>query len=672
MRRTLTIVTLVALAGGLAGAGLLGQANPQVELRTAIELEKAKGQTQAAIEIYKRLAAGADPKVASAAKEALARLGAAPAKTSAGSLTLRKVWSGSANDVDPGISGLSPDGRFLSFVHWANGNLAVRDMASGEIRDVTKDGGYSPCSRYAWESVWSPMGKEIAYHWLNCDEEPPHHSLRIIRADGSAMRVVLRTPDVNWPAPAAWTPDGSHIVLLAGRTDRTWQIGLVSVSDGSYRVLKTLDWRKPGRVSLSPDGKYLAYDLARNPTDDRRDILVLAIDGRQEVRVVEHVANDSLPVWTPAGDQLMFLSDRSGTEALWQLNITAGRPSGEPRLAGENAGGWPIGFTPDGTFYYAARAGNSNILTAGFDPKAAVLTNEPTLAVTTFVGRNLLPAWSPDGRSLAYLSMRSQRQATPGYMRATLVIRDVTRGTERTLTPKVEFCSQCGIRWSPDGRQLAVRAIDDKGRSGIHTIDLSTSEVSPLVVDAGRRWWAEWLPDGQSIMFQRAPQGQTSPRIFLRDLETGTERVIADGELVGMSAVSPDGRTLAYARTIGTTVENWKRELALVPLAGGQSRSLTGLMDIRGGYWWDPRFIQWTPDGRYLLFGRRTDRPEGSELWKVAVEDGRPELLTVLPSNRVCDLRLSPDGRQVVFDDCSDGTLELWEVKNLLTPARRR
>src|SRR6185437_5386638 len=103
------------------------------------------------------------------------------------------------------------------------------------------------------------------------------------------------------------------------RTDRTAQIGLISVRDGSLRVLKSVDWRGAKRLLFSPDGKYLGYDLPESDGSQQRDIFVMAIDGSREIPAVIHRGQDTMMGWSPDGKRLLFASDRTGSMDLWSL-----------------------------------------------------------------------------------------------------------------------------------------------------------------------------------------------------------------------------------------------------------------------------------------------------------------------------------------------------------------
>jgi len=203
-----------------------------------------------------------------------------PPATSAQSAAIvtKRMWSGLGVDV---LGAPSPDGRFLSYVHWRSGNLAIRDLASGEDRQVTTDGLWGDNhGSYAYYSIWSPDGKRIAVEWYH--EDKPE--LRIITLEGGGPPVVLhRNPNLGRLRPHTWSADGKTILANFRTWDGANQIVLVSVPDGAARVLKTLDWRYPTKMSLSPDGKYVVYDFPPDENSQQRDIFLLHTDGGREI-----------------------------------------------------------------------------------------------------------------------------------------------------------------------------------------------------------------------------------------------------------------------------------------------------------------------------------------------------------------------------------------------------
>ena len=74
---------------------------------------------------------------------------------------LRRVWSGS-NLFNFYWNEPSPDGRYISEIDWSTGNLAVTDLVTGEMEQVTQ---HPYDEGFAYGSVFSPDGKQLAYRW---------------------------------------------------------------------------------------------------------------------------------------------------------------------------------------------------------------------------------------------------------------------------------------------------------------------------------------------------------------------------------------------------------------------------------------------------------------------------------------------------------------------------
>ena len=200
----------------------------------------------------------------------------------------------------------------------------------------------------------------------------------------------------------AWMPDGKQLQVVRARSDRTSQIGTVTIQDGTFRSLKSLEWRVPNALSLSPDGRYLAYNVPAGEAGSPRDIVVLATDGSQETTAVKNPANDSFPQWSPDGSQLLFLSDRTGRNSLWMVPIQNGRALGAATSIKADVG--PISLrrlTNSGTLVYVEpRPGGPNIQLAELDGMRA--TKPPVAMTERVINQNFGPVWSRNGQQLAY------------------------------------------------------------------------------------------------------------------------------------------------------------------------------------------------------------------------------------------------------------------------------
>lgn len=668
------IVLLLALCAVLVTAQ---SRTPSQRFQDAISVMETKGDYQAAIRLFEEIVKGSDRNLAArslvyiglcyeklrtaqaqgayqrvirdfrdqadAVAQARARLAALGPPGNANALASRRIWDGAGVE---GYSALSPDGQRLSFIDNETGDLALLDLSSGQKRHLTKNvAPYQPgLARF---SLHSPDGKSVAYVWMTPDQDS---ELRVVGVDASASRLVYRNADLVYPEPVDWSSDGARILVLFHRKDNTNQIAIVSVQDGSARVIKTLDWRYPDLMSLSPDGRFIAYDFPPREDSLDRDISLIATDGSQETTLVGHPANDSSPLWTPDGQQVIFISDRTGTIGAWAVKVAHGRPQGAPQMLRPDMGrSWPLRFGRNGSYYYAVLTGLRDTYTAVLDPETGKLLAGPAPVSRRLAGSNQWPEWSPDGRSLAYTSGRVSRSAgqTPS-----LIVQSVEDGKIRELVPPLGFLLR--PRWRPDGRSILVTGGDHKNRGGLYLIDVQTGETTPAPVaqTAGPGEFPRqgvWAPDGKSIFYNYAERA-----LRLRELDTGQEREISTGAID--FSLSPDGQSLAI--TVHDQTARSKA-LKIIPVTGGPGRELLrepGSGALTSG-------MAWTPDGRHLLF----TKVGGSDLWWIPVAGGEPQKLG-LTIDGLSDIRMAPDGRRIAFT-AGKYSAEIWEMKKLFSPA---
>ena len=694
--RTGLFLTVAVLAGLLATSLAIAQKDDQAEvlMQAAHQKQLVEGQLEEAIQLYNSILAKYSGNRAVAAKalvqmgqcyeklgntearkayehvlrdyadqneaaaQARARLAVLSGNVASRSseMVTRRVWAGS--DVEAGVS-LSPDGRYLTCVDWTTGDLALRDLATGKMRRLTKGGS----STDFMPSAISPDGREVAYNWFTKDGS---QELRLVSLDGSAPRVLYSNKQVfAWAG--GWSPDGKYILASFYTIPNTFQIALISVGDGSVRILKTLDWF-PTNAKFSPDGRYIAYDLAQQQDSSNRDIFVLAADGSREIRLVEHPADDHLLAWTPDGNHILFASDRSGSTSAWLLRVVDGKPQGSPELVKPDIGQIiPIGFTRSGSFYYDLVTGTTDIYTAEFDPATGKVLTQPQDATQRFVGSNSSPAWSPDGLSLAYISHNQHWLAAPRS--GDISIRSLKTGQERDLDVSAKLPFMWGpLRWSPDGRSILVGGKDRKIRHGLFRVDAQTGEVMPVV------WWGDseisnpaWFPDGKRLLYsyKRDESDTKTDTIVIRDLDTGREKELFQssvGSKIDDIALSPDGQEVAL-----TLLEKGTRSSALkvFPVAGGDANELVRAKEpeaIVGDS------LSWSPDSRYIVFGkgRTTSQDRKTQLLAISPRGGDPHALG-LAMDFVREVSFHPDGHHVAFAaSAGRDKIEVWVMENFL------
>lgn len=580
------------------------------------------------------------------ARQAQARLAPPPQRPSAPSA--RRLWAGAEVDLSGSVS---PDGRFLSYVDWETGDLAVRELASGTSRRLTGNPRFMQAAGFAQESSFSPDGRQIAYAWFHDNGM----DLRVIGADGGAPRVLLDGAD-HPVLRVSWGPSGIAVVVL--RPDRTHQLAMVDPSTGRLHALKTFDWREPARIAASPDGRYVAYDFPAREDSPNRDIHVLAADGSREAVVGGHAANDLFAVWTPDARHLVFVSDRTGAPGLWTVPMADGKPDGAPRLIQPLGTARPLGISRGGAFYYGLGTGTIDVYTAALDVGTGGVPDRPRVAARQITGVNSRPRWSPDGRSFVY---QSDRVPGGGLGARRLILQDVATGRERDLDVRLPYFQRA--EWFPDGRSLLVQGRSSRGARGFFKVNLDSRETTLLIPRHDRGGYAPvWTAGGASVIFSTSTQGTETRVLLEHNPTTRDERIVysvPDGRSAGDSSLSRDGKWLAFREGNAPTTIN------VMPVAGGERRELVRIEEPDSIPGWGG--INWTPDGRHLLFVISSGPlNQQRTVWKVPVSGG-PPTKTALGATGLRDLHLHPDGRRVLFT-AGEGSDEVWVLDRLLPP----
>ncbi len=585
----------------------------------------------------------------------------APPPTTRGDLTVRKLCS-LGSDGSP-----SPDGSFISFTEWGQGDLAVRDLAAGSVRRLTKN---ATGDQFVGHSVVSPDNRRIAYSWY---DENGVFGLWLINADGTGNRPLYKGSNDWHTEPLDWSPDGSQILAVhtLSYPSQASKIVLVAASDGSMKVLKELGRKAPSNMCFSPDGRFIVYDYPSG-SSTTSDIFVLRVDSGKVQPLIENPANDSVLGWTPDGRHVLFASDRAGSWGAWLVAVQDGQAQGTPRLVKQDIGTIkPMGFARDGAFYYGVGGWVHDLYAQDVDLEAGKLLEAPALAVQSFIGSNGMPTWSPDGENLAYISGRTS--AASSAKSFALCLRSTKSGQERVLFPDLDWFQW--PRWSPDSKALIAVGCDRSNHIGAFMISAQTGAVNPVLDTEKDDFNAvnllEWSHDGRSVYFTRNDWKGQKSEIILRSLETGQERRIAalagQNRFFTLPLLSPDGRSLAV---IVMNQDQKSNILAVMPAEGGESREL---LELKGNTNFTlPRGLAWSPDSRNILLVKlvkmidQEPSAQGrNELWLLAADSGERRKLGDLLKGNGTEISLHPNGRSLVFS-ANVFRSEIWVMENFL------
>ena len=238
--------------------------------------------------------------------------------------------------------------------------------------------------------------------------------------------------------------------------------------------------------------------------------------------------------------------------------------------------------------------------------------------LTVGLGFDTQPTFSPDGRSIAFISDRS------GADNVWVMARDGSKAHALTRSDDVGvFASPA---WNAEGTALFVsRYYSDVNNYALVSVDLDgeIAQLAPIraAADAPRASWQSNLgavaaPDGRHVYFARHTGGLDfdeidSWSIVRRDLSNGEENIVIgdsgerghDRPTVFRPMISPDGKTLAYATRRGS-----ETQLRLRDLATGLDRKIADAEpdQLEASMWQDivPRYA-FTPNGKALLFTRK-------------------------------------------------------------------
>ncbi len=609
-----------------------------------------RGDAQAK-RIYERiLREFADQKEAVAI--ARAQVGGNGNGTPGSTMAYRRVWANSDTVEVDTTGAISPDGRYLSYVDWDTGNLALRDLVAGSTRALTNKESWTASEEFAEQSAVSRDGRQVAYAWFDGKQQYQLRVIDLTQPGQPEPRVLLVRDDVEWIAPHDWSPDGRSIVVVVSKNLKS-DLAVVSVDDGSLRRLRSVHWQDVTKAVFSPDGRYLACSLLVNTSNsEERDLYVIDVATGRESRVAPNPGRDFAIGWSPDGSRLLFGSDRGGPTGLWAQPFAKGTAAGSPEIIKSEIGHIPLGVTNDGALYVGLQIGGRNIYVAEVDFESGRVVKAPERAADRFVGLNEWPDWSRDGKFMSHVYVRNWVGRNP-----MISIRSLESGDVREIP--LNLGNSRNPLWAPDGRWFIAQGVDSNGRRGIYRIDAGDGTVTPIVHTGSGQFFAhpELSPDGRKVYYTRVT-GQDRA-IVERDLASGAEREILQGG--GFVNVSPDGRFIA---TIRRTSPETFSTLLVVPVTGGEPRQILRVQvpQVFTGS------VAWAPDGRQLMINtfwsdRKSDL-ERRETWLVPI-DGGPTRQLDLPGYTVGRIRVHPDGRRIAYQ-AGQLKSEVWVLENFL------
>ncbi|HYT67819.1 MAG TPA: hypothetical protein VEL51_15425 [Vicinamibacterales bacterium] len=237
--------------------------------------------------------------------------------------------------------------------------------------------------------------------------------------DGANPRKVTNTKTLN--ITPTWSPDGQIIAYTSyrpsGGMGMFQDIVLSFIETGDRRTPANGDPLKQNYLPVwSPDGSKIAFTTNR---DGNPEIYVMNRDGSGLKRMTNSPAIDVTPTWSPTGGQLAWVSDRTGNPKIYIMNADG---TGQRALGGDTYCDRPTwSSAPFNEIAYAVRTG------PGYDIKVYSFATGQATRITDGIGSNESPAFSPNGRHIAFTSTRNGKVQIYTIARDGNDLRQITR-----------------------------------------------------------------------------------------------------------------------------------------------------------------------------------------------------------------------------------------------------
>ncbi|MGD8898214.1 MAG: protein kinase, partial [Acidobacteriota bacterium] len=561
------------------------------------------------------------------------------------SLKIRPLTSDPGPEWQPA---LSPNGHLLAFVR-------VGESGKSELCVKQVDGGGEPLVVSSGEGVafvptWSPDGQRIAFMQpIEAEEGSPRDGVFVVSALGgptrrlATLRSAPRLPPLamneNTPGLGlSWSPDGT--LLAVPHRDRPEDpngLFLLSIESRERRRLTRPpaadlgDWAP----RFSPDGRTLAF--IRSVGLPENDIYVVPVDGEGERRLTMLDTWMAGLDWAPDGQSIVFSSPGLGVgsaSSLWRVPVSGGTPE---RLAfGEN-GSRPTCSREGGRLAYVRDEPRTDIWRVA-GPSASKEERSPTRLISS-TQPEFQPRYSPDGRHIAFGSMRSGAPE--------IWICDSDGSNPRQVTflghPYAGLPS-----WSPDGEQIAFNS-SKEGSIDVYVVSVSGGVPRRLTTGPTPEFSYSWSRDGRWVYFvsARGPRGE----VWKVPAEGG-DAVQVTSQGGAAASESRDGRFLYFSKwqPSGVTGGIWR-----IPRDGGEEIQV---LDRGGG-------PAWALLEEGILFMECGASPPILELFRFG--SGEVSQVAVvaepLPECPWGGLSVSPDGRWVVYTALGDPEADIMLVE---------
>ena len=419
--------------------------------------------------------------------------------------------------------------------------------------------------------LWSPDSKQLVYQSKSRDTSISNNSdLFIYDVETGTSVPIVESPFFD--ADPAFSPDGRSLVYVSD-AEGNFEIYSRVISTGETKRLT----HNPGHdafPSYSPDGTQIIF--SSDFEKENSDVYLMNADGTNVRKITDAPGWDAAPPngWSPDGTQILVLSDRSGKDNIYLMNI---EPYSPKRVGPSIESDQPLDpdYSPDGRHIVYQLPAEIRVFDTGTRTDRAVIK----------VSSAASPTFSPDGQKILFQDRIEENTEVCQVNVDGSGFVNLSNSSYRDMSPV----------YSPDGARIAFSSNRVSGTSTfeIYVMNSDGSDTKLVFGDRAMSVGPSWSPDGKSLVFanDREDGRIGNFELFLLNLEGGietrlTHRLRYDSD----PAFSPDGKRIAFVS--GTDGNN---EIYLINADGSGVLRLT--RDLGNDLAPD-----WSPDGKRIIF----------------------------------------------------------------------
>jgi Tol biopolymer transport system component/DNA-binding winged helix-turn-helix (wHTH) protein len=279
--------------------------------------------------------------------------------------------------------------------------------------------------------------------------------------------------------------------------------------------------------------------------------------------------------------------------------------------------------------------------------------------ITRTLGRAEMPAFSPDGKQIAYQLTSEEGKEQSIYVHL------IGTDSHLRLTTGTATARDCCPQWSQDGRYIVFlrEGLEESGYYIVSVLGGPARRVVPIdsdyygLLDCPLSN-ADWLPDGKHLVVGKqqgfgqleGELGLGRPRLVSANIDTGEEVAMTDPPLNTLGdntpRVSPDGEIVAFLRQADDAIA----DVYLLRLKDRHLWRLTKGHDLDG--------MTWSADSRHIIAHGLINGKLG--FWRISIDDGKP-LPSLFTLNNVSEPSVARIGNRLAYTSLT-ASANLWRI----------